>query len=377
MTANLIVSGVGQLNRPYYPDIPGLETFKGAKFHSARWDHAHDLTGETVAVVGNGASAIQFVPEIAPKVKKLTIFQRSPNWVVPKPDRAYAPWEHKLYRRLPWLVRLHRYWLYLRHERNFLAFHKGAWFAKLFEKAFHKELEAHIKDPELRAALTPDYAVGCKRILLTNDWFPTLARDNVEVVTSRIAKVAKAGVVTEDGTAHPADTIIYATGFEATRFLAPMEITGLGGRSLNDAWQAGPEAHRGIAVAGFPNFFMLYGPNTNLGHNSIIFMIECQVNYIKRCIDALRTRDLAYLDVKQDAQKRFNEALQHDIDRSAWAGECSSWYKTADGKVTNNWSSYTVKYWWETRRPDFAEFNEIARGLRHPKEAATHATAAE
>ena len=360
-TANAVVSGVGQLNRPAFPKIEGLETFRGAAFHSARWDHAVDLAGKRVAVVGNGASAIQFVPEIAPKVDHLTIFQRTPNWCVPKPDRPFREWEKKLYRAVPALVRLQRWWTYLMLERNYLAFVQGSFFGKLFEKAALKELETYIKDPELRRKLTPDYPAGCKRILLTNDWYPALARDNVHVETNRIARVTENAVVTEDGTSHAADVIIYATGFESTDFLSPMKITGRGNADLNAVWARGAEAHRGVAVAGFPNLFILYGPNTNLGHNSIIFMLECQVNYIGQCIETIDRERLRYLDVKPAAMERFNRDLQQDMQKTVWAAGCSSWYKTADGRVTNNWSSFTAKYWWEMRHPDFEEFSQAGR----------------
>lgn len=354
--ANVVVSGTGQLNRPFYPKFEGLESFAGKAFHSARWDHSCDLAGKNVAVIGNGASAIQFVPEIAPKVKKLTIFQRSANWVVPKADRPYTPFEQWLFRNFPWIVKLHRYQIYLTLERNYLAFIKGSFFGKLFEKAAKKEIETHVKDPALAKKLTPDYPAGCKRILLSNDWFPTMARPNVDVVTSHIARVTPDAIVTEDGQSHPADVIIYSTGFETTTFLAPMKIVGRNGLDLNTAWAKGAEAHRGVAVAGFPNFFMLYGPNTNLGHNSIIFMLECQVNYILQCIQALRSPKVRFIDVKKEAEEAFNRDLQQDMQKTVWAAGCSSWYKTADGKVTNNWSSFTMRYWWQMRHPDFAEY---------------------
>ncbi|MEQ8267711.1 MAG: NAD(P)/FAD-dependent oxidoreductase [Parvibaculum sp.] len=357
--AHVLVSGVGQLNRPAFPKIEGLNDFKGKAFHSARWDHEVDLAGKRVGVIGNGASAIQFVPEIAPKVGHLTIFQRTPNWCVPKPDRPYTEWEKKLFRAFPWLVRAQRYLTWLTLERNYLAFVQDSWFGKLFERASLKEMEAHIQDPALRRKLTPDYPAGCKRILLTNDWFPALARDNVHVETARIAQVTENAVKTEDGATHPVDVLIYATGFESTDFLAPMKITGRGNADLNQVWAHGAEAHRGVAVAGFPNFFMLYGPNTNLGHNSIIFMIECQANYIAQCIEALQNARLRYLDVRKDAMESFNRTLQKDMQKTVWAAGCSSWYKTADGKVTNNWSSFTAKYWWEMRHPDFAEYTLV------------------
>ncbi|ABS62600.1 putative flavin-binding monooxygenase [Parvibaculum lavamentivorans DS-1] len=354
--ANVLISGVGQLNRPAMPKIEGLNDFKGVAFHSARWNHDADLAGKRVGVIGNGASAIQFVPEIAPQVGRLTIFRRTPNWCVPKPDRPYTEREKALFRAFPWLVKLQRYLTYLTLERNYLAFVQGSWFGKLFERASLKEMESHIKDPALRKKLTPDYPAGCKRILLTNDWYPALARDNVHVETSHISRIAADAIVTEDGVAHPVDAIIFATGFESTDFLAPMKVVGRGNVDLNDAWAEGAEAHRGVAVAGFPNFFMLYGPNTNLGHNSIIFMIECQANYIAQLAGALQNSRLRYLDVRKEAMESFNRTLQRDMQKTVWAAGCSSWYKTAEGKVTNNWSSFTARYWWEMRHPDFAEY---------------------
>lgn len=359
IAANVVVSGTGQLNRPAYPKIEGLENFAGRKFHSARWDNSIDLTGKTVAVIGNGASAIQFVPEIAPKVKKLSIFQRSPNWVVPKADRPYTEREKSLFRRFPWIVRLHRYMIYLTLERNYLAFIKDSFFSRLFEKVGRNEIETHIQDPELRRILTPGYPAGCKRILLSNDWYPAIARPNVEIVTGGIARATADALVTADGKTHPADVVIFSTGFETTTFLAPMKIAGRGGIELNDVWKDGAEAHRGVAVAGFPNFFMLYGPNTNLGHNSIIFMLECQINYILQAIDALKNPKLRYIDVRKAAEDAFNRELQHDMRKTVWAAGCSSWYKNAEGKVTNNWSSFTARYWWQMRQFDLDEYQLV------------------
>lgn len=358
--ANVLVSGTGQLNRPAWPDIPGREDFKGIMFHSARWDHAADLAGKRVAVIGSGASAIQFVPEIAPRVGKLILFQRTPNWVVPKDDRPYTQKELSLFKRFPILVKLQRAMIYLMLERNWFAFKKpGNFFNNLFRKAAMKEIEEHIKDPALRAKLVPDYPPGCKRILISNDWYPAIARPNVDVVTDRVARFSSTGVVTAEGAEHPVDAIIFATGFESTTFLAPMKITGLRGRDLNEAWARGAEAHRGVAVAGFPNFFMLYGPNTNLGHNSIIFMIEAQVRYIVTCISALRNARVSYIDVKAESMRAFNEALQKDIGQTVWAAGCNSWYKTEDGKITNNWSGSTLRFWWEMREPDFQEYRLV------------------
>ncbi len=359
ITANVVVSALGQLNRPAYPKIEGTENFKGDTFHSARWDYGVDLKGKNVCVIGNGASAIQFVPEIVSKVKKLSIFQRSPNWVVAKPDRPYTDFEQSMFQRFPFLVKLHRWMIYLGLERNFLAFKRGSLFSKLFEKAGRKELDTYITDPKLKEILTPDYPAGCKRVLISNDWYPAISQPNCETLTSHIARISENAVVTADGVSHPADVIIYSTGFATMDFLAPMKVTGLNGQDLNNVWRNGAEAHRGVAVSGFPNFFMLYGPNTNLGHNSIIFMLECQINYIMQAVNTLQNPKLRWMDVHDYSSKGFNEELQKDMQSTVWAGGCSSWYKNEAGKVTNNWSSFTTKYWWQMRHLDLDEYSLV------------------
>jgi len=361
VTANVLVSGVGQLNRPHIPDLPGLSDFEGLSFHSARWNHAHDLTGKNVAVIGNGASAIQFIPSVAKKAAKLTIFQRSANWIVPRGDYAYSERAKKIFRAFPALQRVYRWFFYWQLEKNFLAFGGNGAIARTFEKGAKAWLEQAIPNERLRAALTPDYRVGCKRILIDDDFYPALARPNVEVETSEIARITRDSIETKDGATHPVDTIILATGFGATEFLAPMQIEGVAGKKLEEVWAPGAEAHLGITVSGFPNFFMMYGPNTNLGHNSIIFMIEAQVRYTVQCIQALAQRGLRYLDVKPEIQASYNRELQQALSHTAWAAGCKSWYKTAAGKVTNNWSSFTVAYWWRTRRPNLDEFNLVPR----------------
>ena len=361
IVADVLVSGTGQLNRPFVPDLPGLESFEGTKFHSARWDHTCDLTGQDVVVIGNGASAIQFIPTLAQKARKLTILQRSANWVVPRGDYAYSDRAKKFFRDYPGLARIYRWFFYWQLEKNFMAFAKEGLFARWFQKGAGMYLEQAIPDPELRRKLTPDYRIGCKRILIDDDFLPALARPNVRVETTPIREIVRDGVVTSDGTHHEADALVLATGFLSTQFMAPIQIEGLGGRKLESCWREGAEAHLGITVAGFPNFFMMYGPNTNLGHNSIIFMIECQVGYALQCIQELAHKQLRYLDVKPEAQAAYNNQIQRELAHTAWAAGCKSWYKTAAGKVTNNWSNWTVAYWWRTRRPDFAKFKLVPR----------------
>lgn len=355
--ANCLVTATGQLNLPATPAFPGLESFGGTIFHSARWDHGADLVGKRIAVIGSGASAIQFVPEIAPKAGKLTLFQRSPNWVIPKPDRVISAFEKKVLRAFPSLMKVRRFFDYWSIEQTFRAFLKGSRLGLSWQKQSRRSLEAAIGDPELRRALTPDYPAGCKRILLSNDWFKTLARPNVELVRSGIVSLDQAGINTEDGH-HDADVIILATGFETQRFLAPMTIRGLGGLDLCEAWAGGAMAHRGITLAGFPNLFMLYGPNTNLGHGSAIFMLECQVLYVMRCLQAMQARQARFMVPRKAAMERFNKKLDADLQRTVWAAGCSSWYKDASGRILNNWSGSTVRYWWETLwvRPDEYDF---------------------
>jgi cation diffusion facilitator CzcD-associated flavoprotein CzcO len=354
--ADVVVSGSGQLNRPHTPSLPGAREFRGAHFHSARWDPGFDPAGKSIVVVGCGASAIQFVPQIAPLARQVTILQRSPPYVIPRKDRAFRGWERWMLRHVPLWRRWYRAWIYWSLEARFGVLRTGSWMAKLVRWMALRNLRAAIPDAALRAKLTPDYAVGCKRILISDDWYPTLARSNVHVATAPIDRVTGDGVLTADGVAHAADALIYATGFESTQFLAPMQITGKHGTTLAETWRHGAEAHRGIAVAGFPNLFLLYGPNTNLGHNSILFMLECQVRYIVRCLDGLARRGARWLDVRAEAMARYNETLQRALARTPWGTGCHNWY-TTDGKITNNWSSRTVRYWWQNRRPDFREYD--------------------
>ena len=355
--AQALVSACGQLNQPAYPRIPGLESFAGEAFHSARWNHAYDLAGKRVAVIGTGASAIQFVPEIVPKVQHLTLFQRSAAYVISKPDRAYKRWELALLRRWPWLQQIDRGLKYVQHEVRALAFIHFPVLMKLFQFSFQRHLAAAIADPELQRQLQPDYPLGCKRILISNNYFPALAQGNVEIVNQAIQSITAHGVVTTDGREHPVDALIYGTGFAATDFLAPMQIKGLGGVELNQAWRDGAEAYKGISVNGFPNLFLLYGPNTNLGHNSILYMLESQFAYVLNCLDALQQQGLRYMDVKPQVQQRFNQHLQQVIRHSIWEQGCTSWYKNAAGKNTNNWPGFTFTYRQQTRHLELADYD--------------------
>jgi cation diffusion facilitator CzcD-associated flavoprotein CzcO len=356
-SAQALVTACGQLSRPLLPAVDGLDRFQGEAFHSANWNDAYDLTGKRVAVIGTGASAIQFIPQIAAKVAQLHVFQRSAAYVIAKPDRAYRPWEIAVMRRLPWLQKIDRGLKYVQHEARVLAFTVVPQVMPAMQFLFRQHLKRSIKDEAFRQRLVPNYPMGCKRILISNDYYPALSRSNVEVVDSDIAAVTETGVRTTDGREREVDAIIYGTGFAATDFLAPMQITGLGGRDLNAAWQEGAEAYLGISVSGFPNLFILYGPNTNLGHNSILYMLESQFAYVRGCIEQLK--DLRYMDLKPHVQAQFNQQLQKAVDHSVWHQGCTSWYKTASGKNTVNWPGFTFTYRHYTRRPELAHYDCI------------------
>jgi cation diffusion facilitator CzcD-associated flavoprotein CzcO len=359
MLARALITATGQLNRPAYPKIPGLDSFRGRIFHSSRWDHAHDLSGRRVGVVGTGASAIQFLAPVAERAGQVTLFQRTAPYVLPKPDRKITRAEHWMHRNIPLARKLVRGTVYSVFEslgvgllkfRPALAPLKAAWAA---------HLRLTIKDPALRAKLTPDYPIGCKRILFDNTYYRALARPNVNVETGDIKQIGENHVVTVDGTRHEIDTLILGTGFAASGFLAPMEIRGRGNRELSAAWRDGAEAYLGITVSGFPNLFMLYGPNTNLGHNSIVYMLESQIQYVKDAIANLRAAPGTSFDVKSDVQNSFNAKLQHALRNTVWAEGCKSWYIAESGKIVNNWSGFTFTYRRLTSRFDAVNYHAL------------------
>jgi len=370
LSADVLVSGTGQLNRPFVPDIPGLEEFSGPRFHSARWDHDVDLSGRDVAVVGNAASAIQFIPEIAPVAKSVTVYQRSANWMLPRGDRPYSEREKATFRRFPWLARLYRWWIWLAFELRWPVFRQRPFLSRRVTDYALRSMRQQVSDPALREALVPGYPVGGKRILVSDDYYATLERDDVHVVTDGIERVTPTGVLARDGRERPADVLILATGFRSTEFLAPMRVEGPGGQTLDEAWKEGAEAYLGITVAGFPNFFMMYGPNTNLGHNSIIFMLECQTSYILDCLRKMVRHDLRSLEVRRDVMAAHNRQLQEELAGTAWAATDRSWYKNARGHITNNWSGTTLRYWWLTRHADLTDFHAEPHVRPHPGRAA-------
>ncbi|MFD5243707.1 flavin-containing monooxygenase [Amycolatopsis sp. NPDC058340] len=353
--ANVFVPAVGQLSRPVQPDIPGQETFEGASFHSARWDHDVDLRGKKVAVIGTGASAIQFVPELQRQAGELTVFQRTAPYIMAKRDTGYRRWQQRLFRHLPATQLLGRLRIFLLAEYATYAMTKHPLLAKVFELRTAQLRRRHIKDPVLRAKLTPDYPLGCKRILFTNEYLPALARHNVAVETRRISAITPSGVRTEDGVEHEADVIVYGTGFAATDFLGDLKVEGLGGKALSDVWKGGARAYLGMTVPGFPNLFCVYGPNTNLGAGSIIYMIERQARYIRQAVEHLAKPGVSYMDVVPEVEQRYDEEIQRRLGKSVWTA-CASWYRQENGRVSTNWPGLVTEYDRRTRTLDLGDY---------------------
>ena len=357
--ADVVVSGLGQLNMPHIPDIEGLGDFNGTVFHSARWDHDHDLSGERVGVIGIGASAIQFVPPVTRAAGHTTLFQRSANYVAPKPDREFRPWEKWVFRNVPGAQRAYRFSIWARLEARFSLMRKGSRLGRILEKRYRAGVEPLVSERLPIEALVPDYPPGCKRVLIADDWFPAITREDVEVVTDDVVRVTPDGVETAQGRRHDLDTIIFGTGFRSTEFLTPLKVTGSGGRDLNETWASGAVAYLGLSVAGFPNFFMLYGPNTNLGHNSILFMIEAQVDYVLAAMEQLRRRGAGAVAVTEGALTRWDEEIRRRSADTVWSADCSSWYKTDDGRITNNWIGHTTEYRRRMRHPDWDDWRFV------------------
>ena len=356
LTADVMIAGPGGLSDPSIPTIPGHETFAGKAFHSARWDHGHDLKGRRVAVVGTGASTIQIVPQIQAEVAELKLFQRTAPWVMPHSDRPVTRFERALYRAVPVAQRLMRNAIYWAREVFVVPFMHPK-LGRLPEQAARKHLRSQVPDPDLRRKLTPSYAFGCKRVLISNDYYPALTQPNVEVVTDGISEIRPHGIVTADGTEHEVDTIIFGTGFKINDLPIAQRVWGRDGVKLADAWSQGMEAHLGTAIAGFPNMFMLLGPNTGLGHTSVVVMIEAQVDYVMDCLRTMRRRDIATVEVRRDVQTAFNEELQHSLKGSVWnAGGCASWYLDASGRNTTLWPGSTLRFRRGARRFRAADY---------------------
>jgi cation diffusion facilitator CzcD-associated flavoprotein CzcO len=352
MTAEVLICGQGPLSEPRLPDVPGLDSFEGTTFHSAAWDHDHDLAGERVAVVGTGASAIQFVPAIQPSVERLHVFQRTPPWVVPHPNRRMTRVERAVYARLPLAQLAMRAGIYWARESFVLQFrHRRV--RRLATKVALRQLRQQVPDARLREKLIPRYEIGCKRILPTDEWYPAVTRPNVEVITDALAEVRPHAVVAADGTEREVDTIIFGTGFHVTDLPIAGTVRGREGRTLAEVWAGSPEAYKGAAVAGFPNLFLLVGPNTGLGHNSIVFMIESQVDYVGDALATMRRRGARRVEVRPEAQQAYNAEVQQLTRGTVWvSGGCASYYIDRNGRNSSLWPTFTWPFRMRTRRFD-------------------------
>lgn len=357
LTARVLVAAAGGLCEPFVPDLPGLESFQGAAFHTARWDHGQDLSDKRIAVVGTGASAIQVVPNIQPLARKLTVFQRTPPWIMPHRGRAVRTAEKRLFRLLPAIQKAVRGAVYWGRELYVLPF-KRERFRRLPERVALRHLADQVADSELRRRLTPGYEIGCKRILLSNEYYPALQQPNVELVTEAVVEVRPTGVITADGREHGAEAIVWGTGFRAAEMPVGDRVRGREGRLLGEVWREhGAEALRGTAISGFPNLFMLVGPNTGLGHNSIVFMIESQLAYVIGALRAMDARGAAVAEARPEAQAAFNDEVQNRMAGTVWTeGGCASWYLDEHGRNTTLWPGTSWSFRQATRRFDPAEY---------------------
>lgn len=361
--SRVLISGIGGLSRPAYPDIPGIEKFKGKTFHSQQWDHDYDLKGKNVAVIGTGASAIQFVPQIAPDVEKLSLFQRTPPWVIEKPDREIGWAERQLYQRVPATQTALRRAIYTQLEARAAAFVVNPRLLKVAERWARSHLRKQVPDRALRKKLTPDYSLGCKRILISNDYYLALCRDNVNVITQGIKEIRANSIVylNEEGKqrVEKVDAILFGTGFAVSDPIGPVKISGRDGIDLREELQRnGTEAYRGTTVHGFPNLFLLTGPNTGLGHNSMVYMIESQINYVMDALKKMHKRHILSVEPRKQIQDEYNQDLQARHKRNIWSvGGCKSWYLNEEGKNVTLWPGFTWQFRRQTKNFDMAAYH--------------------
>jgi cation diffusion facilitator CzcD-associated flavoprotein CzcO len=359
-TADVVVFAVGQLHRANLPDITGREDFAGPAFHTARWDHTQDLTGREVAVIGTGSSAAQLVPKVADVARRVTVYQRTANWVIPKPAAEFGPLVQRAFGRLPALQPAYRAATYLMADAGLSPVISRGWSARPLTWLARRHLRRQVPDPVLRAKITPDHPIGCKRVVIDSAFYPALRRDDVDLVTDAIERIDATGIRTIDGTHHAADVIIYATGFRASEFLVPMEVRGRAGARLHDRWKGGAEAYLGIAYPEFPNMFLIHGPNTILGHNSNVFIIECQVHYVMNCLRLLGgTADARAIEVRTEALAEYRRWLAGALSGTVWQAGCRSWYQDPAGRVTNPWPASAMRYRRLTRRDPRPAFRTI------------------
>jgi cation diffusion facilitator CzcD-associated flavoprotein CzcO len=369
VSASLVIDATGPLSHPAVPNIRGLRRFEGTLFHSARWDHDHDLTGERVAVIGTGASSVQLVPRIQKQVGKLHVFQRTAPWILPHTDRPTSRVERRLYRRVPLAQRLVRTAVYWSRESFVLGFAKRPKMARPAERLALMHLRHQVRDRALRRKLEPDFRLGCKRVLISNAWYPALTQRNVELVTDAISHVDGRRIVLADGSSREVDTIILGTGFHVTDPPTAHLVRGRDGRTLAEAAGTSPQAYLGSTMPGFPNVFKIIGPNTGLGHSSMVFMIESQLAYVMDAIRTMDSRGLAAVEVRPEAVARYNEEVQAMMPGTVWASGCASWYLDAQGNNTTLWPDFTFRFRKRTRRFD-AENYELRVGAASTEAAA-------
>ncbi|MFF3565631.1 flavin-containing monooxygenase [Streptomyces sp. NPDC002574] len=370
LTADVLISAGGPLSDPRLPDIPGLDAFPGAVFHSSQWDHDYDIKGKRVAVIGTGASAIQIVPAIQPEVESLTVVQRTPPWVMPRMDRDITRAERWLHAKVPATAKARRGMLWLLRELQVGAFTKRPALLGGVQRLAMSHLAKAVKDPALRAKLTPDYRIGCKRILLSNDYYPALTRPNTEVVASALREVRGSTIVMADGTEREVDAIVFGTGFHVTDMPIGDRVLGADGRTLAEHWKDGMAALRGSSVDGFPNLLFVIGPNTGLGNSSMILMIESSLNYIAEYLRALDTTGAAALDARPEAVRSWNEEVQRRMVRTVWnTGGCVSWYLDDQGRNTTVWPGTTAEFRRATRRVQLDEYTIVTAGAPEQRPA--------
>ena len=355
--ADVLLTACGQLSVPQVPPIPGLESFEGPAFHTAEWRHDVDLAGKRVAVVGTGCSAIQVVPAIQPEVAQLDVYQRSPGWTFPKGDYAYPAWTHTLFKRLPQLRRLDRASVQAFQEFGAAAMTSQPWLLPVLRAIARRQINSAIADPELRRKVTPSDEVGCKRIMLTDEWYPALAQPNVELVAERIETVTPDGI-RASGSERAADAIVLATGFASHDFVAPMEIEGRDGRSLGEEWSEVARAYLGLTVPGFPNMFLLYGPNTNGGTGSVVNTLECGINHVLAALHEMERAGAGRIEVRSEAAANFDRELRAALADTVWHSGCTNWYVDENGNDPSNWP-----WLWATYRRRTAQLDPGAYAL--------------
>ena len=354
LSAQFLISAVGQLNVPRIPEFPGADSFQGDSWHSARWNQQSCLAGKRVAVIGNGASTIQFIRSVAEASQQVYLFQRSPSWIHPLYNTRYSGCTKWCFRNIPLAARLHRLLIFAACEYRVIAMKKIGLAHHIYRWWLERNMRGKLSTA-MQKTMIPDYPPGCKRILLSSDFLETVQRDNVEVITEPIDRFEVDGIVA-GGRRLQVDSVIYGTGFDSTDFLRTVQISGLAGRTLHDEWNQQPRCLYGMTTRGFPNLFVLYGPNTNLGHNSIIYMVESQVNYIIQCMRWMQLNGKRTIQASEQALQQYNNRLQSQLQDSVWAADCSSWYKKSDGTISNNWSGAALSYRRLTRRPRMTEF---------------------